>query len=38
MNRVDPHAWLTWVLDCIADQRITRLKDLMSWRYAAKAA
>lgn len=38
MNGVDPQAWLTWVLGRIADQKITRLDDLMPWRYAAKAA
>ena len=38
LNGVDPQAWLTWVLGRIADQKITRLDDLMPWRYAAKAA
>ncbi len=28
-NKVDPHAWLTWVLAQIADHKITRLNELM---------
>ena len=38
MNGVDPQAWLTWVLGRIADQKMTRLGELMPWRYAAEAA
>ncbi len=38
MNRVDPQAWLTWVLARIADHKIARLNELMPWRYAATAA
>lgn len=38
LNGVDPEAWLTRVLGRIADQKITRLDDLMPWRYAAAAA
>ncbi|WP_375544162.1 IS66 family transposase [Leisingera caerulea] len=38
MNGVDPQAWLTWVLAQIADHKITRLNELMPWRYAAIAA
>ena len=38
MNRTDPQAWLTWVLAQIADHKITRLHELMPWRYAAIAA
>ncbi|EDZ46985.1 transposase IS66 [Rhodobacterales bacterium Y4I] len=38
MNSVDPQAWLTWVLAQIADHKITRLNELMPWRYAATAA
>lgn len=34
LNGVDPQAWLTR----IADRKITRLDELMPWRYAAKAA
>jgi transposase len=37
LNNVDPQAWLTWVLSQIADHKITRLDDLLPWRYAAKA-
>lgn len=38
LNGIDPQAWLTWVLTKIADHKITRLNELMSWRYAATAA
>lgn len=38
LNDVDPQAWLTWVLGRIADQKITRLDQLLPWRYAAEAA
>ena len=38
LNNVDPQAWLTWVLAQIADHKITRLDELMPWRYAATAA
>ncbi len=38
LNGVDPQAWLTHVLGKIADQKITRLDELMPWRYAAAAA
>jgi len=38
MNGVDPQAWLTWVLARIADHKITRLDELLPWRYAAGAA
>ncbi|WP_254604271.1 IS66 family transposase [Leisingera sp. ANG59] len=37
MNGVDPQAWLTWVLARIADHKITRLDELMPWRYAVRA-
>ena len=37
-NSVDPQAWLTWVLAQIADHIVTRLDELMPWRYAARAA
>ena len=36
LNNVDPQAWLTWVLAQIADHKITRLDELMPWRYAAE--
>jgi len=38
LNGVDPQAWLTWVLAQIADHKITRLDELLPWRYAAQAA
>ncbi len=34
LNGVDPQAWLTDVLKCIADHKITRLDELFPWRYA----
>ena len=37
LNGVDPQAWLTWVLDRIADHKITRIDGLLPWRYAAEA-
>ena len=33
-NDVDPQAWLTATLGRIADHKITRLDELMPWRYA----
>jgi hypothetical protein len=33
LNKVDPQAWLTWVLERIADQKITKLDELMPWNY-----
>ncbi|MCF6314678.1 MAG: transposase domain-containing protein, partial [Marinosulfonomonas sp.] len=33
-NKVDPQAWLTWVLECIADHKINRLDELMPWNYS----
>jgi len=38
LNDVDPQAWLTDVLKCIADHKITRLDELFPWRCAATAA
>ncbi len=38
LSDIDPQAWLTWVLTQIADHKITRLDELLPWRYAAKAA
>ncbi|MEL7031355.1 MAG: IS66 family transposase [Pseudomonadota bacterium] len=38
LNKVDPQGWLTWVLSRIADHKITRLDELLPWRYAAQAA
>ena len=33
LNKVDPQAWLTWVLEHIADHKITKLDELMPWNY-----
>ena len=38
LNNVDPQAWLTWVLDQIADHKITRIDELLPWHYAAGEA
>ena len=38
LNGVDPQAWLTDVLSRIADHKITRIDELLPWRYAATAA
>jgi len=38
LNGVDPQAWLTDVLGRIADHKITRIDQLLPWRYAAAAA
>jgi transposase len=38
LNGVDPQAWLTDVLSCIAEHKITRIDELLPWRYAASAA
>ena len=38
LNNVVPQALLTWVLAQIADHKITRLDQLLPWRYAAQAA
>jgi hypothetical protein len=34
LNGVDPQAWLTDVLTCIADHKINRIDELLPWRYA----
>jgi len=31
LNKVNPQAWLTWVLERIADHKINRLDELMPW-------
>ena len=36
LNGIDPQAWLTHVLGHIADHKITRLDELMPWRYAQR--
>ena len=33
LNGVDPQAWLTEVLSCIADHKINRIDELLPWRY-----
>ena len=38
LNGVDPQAWLTNTLARIADHKITRIDDLLPWRYTANAA
>ena len=38
LNGVDPQAWLTDTLARIADHKITRIDELLPWRYAAFAA
>jgi transposase len=38
LNSIDPQAWLTHVLARIADHKITRLDELLPWRYAAETA
>ena len=38
LNGIDPQAWLTEVLSRIADHKITRIDELLPWRYAAVAA
>ena len=38
LNGINPRAWLTDVLGRIADHKITRIDELLPWRYAAAAA
>jgi transposase len=38
LNGINPQAWLTDVLGRIADHKITRIDELLPWRYAAAAA
>ena len=33
MNKVDPEAWLTWVLTHVADHKINRIEKLMPWKW-----
>ncbi|HEX5895837.1 MAG TPA: transposase domain-containing protein, partial [Thermoleophilaceae bacterium] len=35
LNGIDPQAWLTDVLGRIADRKISRIDELLPWRYAA---
>ncbi len=34
LDGVDPQAWLTDVLSCIADHKINRIDELLPWRQA----
>jgi len=34
LNSVDPQAWLTKTLACIADHKINRIDDLLPWNAA----
>lgn len=36
LNKVDPKAWLTWVLERVADHKINRLDELMPWNYSSE--
>ena len=38
LNGVNPQAWLTDVLGRIAEHKITKLDELMPWRYAEVSA
>ena len=38
LNGVDPQAWLTDTLARIADHKITRIDELLPWRYAETSA
>jgi transposase len=38
LNGIDPQAWLTDILSRIADHKITRLDELLPWRYARQQA
>jgi hypothetical protein len=36
LNKVDPQAWLTWVLENIADHKINKIDELMPWNYSSE--
>jgi len=38
LNGVNPQAWLTDILGRIADHKITRIDELLPWRYVNAAA
>ena len=38
LNGVDPQAWLTWVLERVADHKINRLDELMPWNYSPEVS
>jgi transposase len=33
INKVNPEAWLAWVLERIQDHQANRINDLMPWAY-----
>jgi len=37
LNGVDPQAWLTDVLSCIADHKINRINEPLPWQYAQQS-
>ena len=37
LNNVDPQAWLTDILRCIADHKINRIDELLPWNWAKNA-
>ncbi len=37
LNKVDPQAWLTYVLDRIADHKINRINELLPWNYTQQS-
>lgn len=36
LNKVNPKAWLKWVLERVADHKINKLDELMPWNYSLK--
>ena len=36
MNGVNPEAWLTWVLERIANHKINRIEELAPWNCTPK--
>lgn len=36
MNSVNPEAWLTWVLERIANLKINRIGELAAWNWTPK--
>ena len=35
LNRVNPEAWLAWVLERIQDYPVNRINELLPWEYQA---
>ena len=33
MNKVNPEAWLAWVLERIQDHSVGRIAELLTWAY-----